>query len=112
MIIRPATDADIAAIWRIFQAVVTPGDTYTFSSAAIEQDAVAYFLAPGVTSFVAEQNGSVLGIYKLIPNYIGRGSHVSNASFMVHPDAHGRGIGRRLGEHCLDEARRQGYQAM
>ena len=31
---------------------------------------------------------------------------------MVVPSAHGRGIGRTMGEHCLDEARRAGYQAM
>jgi ribosomal protein S18 acetylase RimI-like enzyme len=31
---------------------------------------------------------------------------------MVDPAAHGRGIGRALGEHCLEEARRQGYDAM
>jgi GNAT superfamily N-acetyltransferase len=31
---------------------------------------------------------------------------------MVAPSAHGRGIGRAMGEHCLDEARRAGYQAM
>ena len=112
MTIRPATQADAADIWRIFQAVVAPGDTYTFTTTTTERDAVAYFLGPGITAFVAEDGGRVLGMYKLIPNRIGRGSHVSNASFMVDPAAHGKGIGRALGEHCLEEARRQGYQAM
>jgi L-amino acid N-acyltransferase YncA len=112
MTIRPATQADAADIWRIFQAVVAPGDTYAFTTAMTEQDAVAYFLGPGITSCVAEEDGRVIGMYKLIPNRIGRGSHVSNASFMVDPAAHGRGAGRALGEHCLEEARRQGYQAM
>jgi len=73
---------------------------------------VAYFLGPGITSYVAEDEGRVVGMYKLIPNRIGRGSHVSNASFMVDPGVHGKGIGRRLGEHCLAEAKRQGYDAM
>ena len=112
MIIRPAVASDAPAIWRIFQAVVKPGDTYSFPSDTTEKDAVAYFLGPGITSFVAEDDGRVIGMYKLIPNRIGRGSHVSNASFMVDPAAQGRGTGRALGEHCLDEARRQGYEAM
>jgi ribosomal protein S18 acetylase RimI-like enzyme len=37
---------------------------------------------------------------------------VANASFMVDPAAQGRGAGKALGEHCLDEARRQGFEAM
>lgn len=110
--IRPATPADAPSIWRIFQKVVAPGDTYSFDSTTTEAEAVAYFIGPGITSFVAEDGGEVFGIYKLIPNRIGRGAHVSNASFMVDPAAQGRGIGRALGAHCLDEARRQGYDAM
>jgi L-amino acid N-acyltransferase YncA len=112
MTIRRATDADAAAIGRIFEAVVAPGDTYAFTADTAERDAVAYFLGPGITSFVAEGDGRVIGMYKLIPNRIGRGSHVANASFMVDPNAQGRGAGRALGEHCLNEARRQGYDAM
>jgi len=30
----------------------------------------------------------------------------------VAPSAQGRGIGRRMGEHCLAEARRLGFRAM
>ena len=112
MIIRRATAADAARIWKIFQAVVAPGDTYSFTVDCTERDAVAYFLGSGITAFIAEDDGQVIGMYKLIPNRIGRGSHVANASFMVDPDAQGRGAGRALGEHCLDEARRQGYDAM
>jgi L-amino acid N-acyltransferase YncA len=110
--IRSANRADAPALWRIFRAVVAPGDTYSFTDETTETDAIAYFLAPGITSFVAEEDGRVIGMYKLIPNRIGRGSHVANASFMVDPNAQGRGAGRALGEHCLDEARRQGYDAM
>jgi ribosomal protein S18 acetylase RimI-like enzyme len=48
----------------------------------------------------------------MVANRTGLGDHVANASFMVAPEAHGRGIGRLLGEHCLDEARRRGFAAM
>jgi L-amino acid N-acyltransferase YncA len=112
MNIRPATTADAADIWRIFHAVVAPGDTYAFSAETTAHDAVAYFLGPGITAFVAEDDARVIGMYKLITNRIGRGSHVANASFMVDPAAQGRGAGRAMGEHCLAEARRQGYEAM
>ncbi len=68
--------------------------------------------SPDITCYVAEADGRVAGMYKLIPNRPDLGSHVSNASFMVHPDAAGRGIGSVMGRHSLEEARRQGYEAM
>jgi GNAT superfamily N-acetyltransferase len=74
--------------------------------------ALDYFLGANVHSWVAEVDGVVVGMYKLAPNRRDLASHVANASFMVAPSAHGRGIGRTMGDHCLDEARRAGYQAM
>lgn len=112
MIIRPASDADFEAMWQIFHAVVQPGDTYMFAADTSRADAHAYFLGPDIKSWVAEQDGRAVGMYKLIPNRRDRGSHVANASFMVHPAAQGRGIGRALGEHCLEQARADGYRAM
>ena len=113
MTIREATTGDADAIWRIFHAVVAGGDTYTFPPDTPRADALAYFMGPGISSFVIEDAGSrVIGMYKLIPNHGGFGSHVANASFMVDPAAQGSGAGRAMGEHCLEEARRAGYEAM
>ena len=112
MTIRRATSADADAIWRIFQAVVSGGDTYTFLPDTPRDQGVDYFLGSGIVSWVIEDQERVIGVYKMMPNRIGLGSHVANASFMVDPSAHGRGAGRAMGEHCLDQARRAGYQAM
>lgn len=111
MTIRPARAADADAMWRIFQAVIAGGDTYLFPPDTSRTEATEYFLG-GFASFVAEVEGVVVGMYKLIPNRPGLGSHVANASFMVDPDAHGRGVGRAMGEHCLAQAKQAGYQAM
>jgi ribosomal protein S18 acetylase RimI-like enzyme len=110
--IRPATNADADALWRIFQAVVAGGDSYAFLPETPKTEAVAYFLGPGIAAWVAETDGHVIGMYKLIPNHAGLGSHVANASFMVEPRAQGRGAGRMMAEHCLEQARRAGYTAM
>jgi L-amino acid N-acyltransferase YncA len=113
MKIRPATPADADAIWRIFQQVVAGGDTYTFAPDTPRDMALAYFMGPGIASWVIERgDGQVVGMYKLIPNHGGLGSHVANASFMVDPAAQGTGAGRAMGEHCLDQARKAGYRAM
>ena len=113
MIIRRATPADADDIWRIFHAVVATGDTYTFLPGTPREDALAYFLGPGIASWVIEDgNGRIAGMYKLIPNHGGFGSHVANASFMVDPAVQGSGAGRAMGEHCLEQARQAGYEAM
>jgi len=112
MFIRKATIDDFDGVWPIFQAVVAKGDTYVFSPEASRNDAFDYWFGPGVRSYVADIDGKIAGMYKLIPNQRDLGSHVANASFMVSPDTHGQGVGEALGRHCLEEARRAGFKAM
>src|SRR5204862_8184534 len=64
------------------------------------------------SSSKASRRDRVVGTYILRPNQSGGGSHVANAAFMVAPNARGLGIGRKMGEHCLSEARRLGFRAM
>jgi len=110
--IRRAERSDEDAIWQIFHAVVEPGDTYAFPSDISRRDALAMWMAPTVHTYVASDDESIVGTYIIKANQPGRGSHVANAAFMVAPTAQGRGLGRRMGEHCLAEARRLGFTSM
>ncbi len=111
--IRRATQADEDIIWDIFRAVVASGDTYAFDPQTPREEALAYWFRPGTHTYVAEgEDGRVVGTYILKPNQPALGSHVANAGFMVSPAARGFGVGRRMGEHCLGEARRLGFRAM
>lgn len=99
-------------MWPIFQAVITPGTTYVFAAETSYEDGFAYWFSQGVTSYVAEDAGRIVGMYKLVPNQRDLGSHVANASFMVDPSCSGKGAGRKMGQHCLREAKKAGYLAM
>ena len=110
--IRRAEPSDEDAIWEIFHAVVEPGDTYAFPSDMSRRDALAMWMAPTVHTYVACDDDAIVGTYILKANQPGRGSHVSNAAFMVAPSAQGHGVGRLMGEHCLAEARRLGFTSM
>ena len=112
MNIRPAVESDFSSMWPIFQAVVAPEATYVFAAETSYQDAMAYWFAPGVTAYVAEDHGTLVGMYKLVPNHRDLGAHVANASFMVSPAFSGKGTGRTMGLHCLREAKKAGYLAM
>lgn len=111
--IRQATTSDFDQIWPIFQRIIAPGDTLAFSPDTTPEEAKEFWFGiPKATTFVYEEDGLVLGAYILKPNQIGLGSHISNATFIVHPDARGKGIGRSLGDHCLEEAKRREFKAM
>lgn len=112
MTIRPARPADFEAMWPIFQAVVATGTTYTFAPDTPREDALAYWFGPGIQCFVVEDDGRLVGMYKLVANHRDLGSHVANASFMVDPQFAGRGAGRAMGRHCLRQARQAGFLAM
>ena len=112
MNVRRATLPDFEAMWPIFQAVVATGTTYVFAPDPSREDALAYWFGPGIASYVAEVDGRVVAMYKLVANQRDLGSHVANASFMVDHRESGRGVGRALGLHCLGEARRAGFLAM
>lgn len=60
----------------------------------------------------ALSTGAVVGTYLLRANQPGLGSHVANAGYMVHPGCFGQGIGGRMCEHSLEEARQAGFLAM
>ena len=112
MQIRPAINADRDAIWNIFHEIIAAGDTYAFDPQMPREEALAYWFRADTRTYIAEENDSVVGTYILRPNQSGPGSHVANAAFMVARDAEGAGVGRRMAEHCLTEARRTGFRAM
>ena len=71
---------------------------------------------PGLTVVFEEHEGEagprLLGSAKMGPNRPGRGAHVGTASFMVAPEARGRGVGRALGEYVVRWHREQGYRGI
>ena len=54
----------------------------------------------------------ILGTFYLKANQPDLGSHIANAGYMVSPDAKGKGVGRKMAEFSLPEAKRLGFQAM
>lgn len=112
MDIRKAVDADFPNMWPIFKEVIASESTYVFAADTSYKDAFAYWFGPAISAYVAEENGEILAMYKIVQNQRDLGSHVSNASFMVHSRCSGKGVGRLLGVHCLHEAKKAGYLAM
>ena len=112
MNIRAATDADRDAIWKIFQEVISAGETYPIEPDVPREQALAYWSKHNAHVCVAEKEGKIVGSYTLHQNQAAGGAHVANAAFIVAHEARGQGIGSAMGEHCFKEARRLGYRAI
>lgn len=112
MILRDATPDDWPAIWPFLHDIVAAGETYTLPRDLDEEHARTMWMDAVRTVVATDDDDTVLGTAKLGPNHLGPGSHVANASFMVAPAAAGRGVGRALGEHVLQQAKADGYRSM
>jgi ribosomal protein S18 acetylase RimI-like enzyme len=114
VLIRDATPEDWPAIWPIVHEVVAAGDTFAWDRDVGEERARAMWMhdAPGRTVVAVDDEGVVAGTAETHPNQGGPGAHVANAGFMVDARHSGRGVGRALAVHVLDQARADGYRAM
>ncbi|HUR96796.1 MAG TPA: GNAT family N-acetyltransferase [Pyrinomonadaceae bacterium] len=110
--IRTATDSDKPAVWEIIKSVIAGGDTYVFEPDTPEDEMLAYWFSHEKYVYVAEDDGEIAGTYWIKANQPGLGSHVANGGYMVSPHAIGKGTGRMMAEHSLDEAKRLGFEAM
>lgn len=114
MLIRDATPDDWPAIWPIVHAVVAAGETFTWDSEVTEDRARVSWMheAPERTFVAVDDDGIVIGTAEVHRNQGGPGSHVANAGFMVAAGNEGKGVGRALASHVLNQARADGYRAM
>ena len=112
MKIRPATPYDRPAIWRIIGPVIRAAETYALDRDMSEADALAYWLGSDRETFVADDNGQIVGTYYIRPNQAGGGRHICNCGYMTSTSATGRGVARAMCQHSLIYARERGYRGM
>ena len=110
--IRLAETTDWPALWPILREAFSTGDTYPFPPDIKEDDACTAWIDLPDATFVAAEDGAVLGTYYLKTNQPGLGSHICNAGYIVSKAARRRGLGRALCAHSMEEARRRGFRAM
>jgi ribosomal protein S18 acetylase RimI-like enzyme len=110
--LRSATDADVSALWAIFQPIAAAGDAYAYDETTTREDFERLWLRPPSQAFVALLDGEIAGSYFIRPNQPGRGAHVANAGYMTSVSQRGRGVAAAMCEHSLVTARAAGFSAM
>ncbi|MEM7740200.1 MAG: N-acetyltransferase [Pseudomonadota bacterium] len=112
MTIRIAQPQDDDGLWAVLEPMIRAGDSYALPPDWSREQTLTYWLGEGMTAFVVEENGAILGSYYLRANNQGGGAHVANCGYVVHPHAQGRGLARMMAAHSIGVAKERGFQAM
>ena len=80
MKIRKYSENDVPAMIRIWNEVVEEGVAFPQLELLDKESGRAFFAAQTYCG-VADDNGTVVGLYILHPNNVGRCGHIANASY-------------------------------
>ncbi len=111
MKIRNYCETDIPAMIRIWNEVVDEGVAFPQMDFLDEERGREFFAAQTYCA-VADDNGTVVGLYILHPNNVGRCGHIANASYAVDSSCRGKHIGEQLVSDCLAQAKEHGFKVL
>ena len=110
--IRLAGGDDFDQVWPLLRDVFRAGDTYAVDPDITQDAAFTYWMTQAAATYVATDEGRVVGTYYIKTNQAGGGAHICNCGYIVSPDARGQGIAEQLCWHSQDAAAALGYRAM
>lgn len=110
--IQHACEQDWEDLWPLVHEVFASGESYPYSPETSKEDALHSWLTVPTATYIAIEDNTILGTYYLKPNQPGLGSHICNAGYMVSHLARGKGLGKTLCRHSIEEAKRLGFKAM
>ncbi len=111
MIIRAYMPEDMNAMIRIWNEVVEEGIAFPQEDCLDIESGAAFFASQSYTG-VAEVDASIVGLYILHPNNVGRCGHICNASYAVASEARGKHIGEKLVFDCLSKGKELGFRVL
>jgi len=112
MEIKEASIHDFDLIWPIFHEVAKAGETYAFRTDTSKEEALNIWVKAPRKTYIALDDGEVIGTYYLKTNHAGPGDHVCNCGYMVAASASLKGVATAMCEHSQTMAKELGYKAM
>lgn len=113
VIIRKYRQDDVEQMIKIWNEVVDDGIAFPQTECLDVKSGSEFFELQSYCG-VAEDtdNKTILGLYILHPNNVGRCGHISNASYAVSSQVRGMKIGEKLVRDCLVQAKNCGFQIL
>lgn len=111
--VREFTNKDIKDMIAIWNEVVEEGVAFPQEELLDEKTGLEFFESQSFTGVaVEEEMDTIVGLYILHPNNVGRCGHISNASYAVKSGQRGKRIGEILVLHCLEKAKEIGFRIL
>lgn len=111
MKIRAYAEQDVPAMVRIWNQVVEEGVAFPQLDFLTEETGRTFF-AEQTYCAVADEDGTVIGLYILHPNNVGRCGHIANASYAIDSACRGKHIGEQLVSDSLVQGKAAGFQLL
>ena len=109
MTIRKYEENDIDGMIAVWNEIVKAGDAFPQDEPLTQKAGAEFFAAQTYTGVAVNERGTVLGLYILHPNNVGRCGHICNASYAVSSKCRGRHIGEKLVLDSLAQAKAHGF---
>jgi GNAT superfamily N-acetyltransferase len=110
--IRPFEPGDHQEFFAAFQQIVSQGEGFPLEPPLTEVACNEYWFGHANAVWVVRVDDTLAGAYYVKPNFVGRAAHIANAGYFLSAHFRGVGLGRRMVQHSLVEARALGYDAM
>ena len=105
------SQAEVPQLTTIWNDILADGLEFARETPFSESE-FSVFLAKQTAVTCIYLDGSLVGFYILHPNDEGRRAHIANASFAMDKAFRGKGLGKQLVAHCLEEAREKRFKGI
>ena len=113
MRVRVYEDKDLKMMIQIWNEVVTDGIAFPQEELLNEETGAAFFASQTYVAVAEnESDHTILGLYILHPNNVGRCGHICNASYAVSSASRGQHIGEKLVLDCLKQGKAHGFKIL
>lgn len=113
IIVKKYTSDDVKSMIAIWNEVVEDGVAFPQEEGLTEQSGAEFFAAQTYCGVAVDsESGSILGMYILHPNNVGRCGHICNASYAVKSDLRGMHIGEKLVTDCMEQGKKAGFRIL
>ena len=109
MTIRKYSPDDLKQMISIWNEIVEEGIAFPQEELLNDDTGETFFSSQSYCGVAVDDSGSVVGLYILHPNNVGRCGHICNASYAVSSSCRGQHIGEKLVTDSIRKAKEIGF---